>query len=209
MKKFFLLVFIGIITANLQAQNSVEVYKTRSITFLGLDYTGAIFVGTKGFNDPAALKPLTQSWNSLFITEHNKYNVQKAFKVLTSVELDMVSKRNEQTDFSNRITDKHIELPHLTRSDLEAMISSYPESTDKGVSLVFIVDAYDKTSATAYYHFVFFDNLTKKILLSYSVTGSAVGGGLRNYWANACYEAIIKGGRYYSSTADFYRNYTE
>jgi len=87
MKKFFLFAFICLFLGNLQAQNSVEVYKAHSITFLGLDYTGAIFVGTNGFNDPSALKPLTQSWNSLFIAEHNKYNVQKAFKVLTTVEL--------------------------------------------------------------------------------------------------------------------------
>ena len=209
MKKFFLFALIGIISINLKAQNSVEAYKARSINFLGLDYTGAIFIGTNGFNDPAALKPLTQSWNSLFITEHNKYNVQKAFNVLTTVELDMVNKRNGETDFSNRVTDKQIELPHLTKSDLEAIISNYPDFSEKGVSLVFIVDAYDKTTATAYYHFVFFDNLTKKILLSYPVTGSAGGGGLRNYWANACYEAIIKGGKRYSATAEFYRDYTE
>jgi len=209
MKKFFLFALIGAIAINLQAQNSIEAYKARLINFLGLDYTGAIFIGTNGFNDPAALKPLTRSWNSLFITEHNKYNVQKAFNVLTTVELNMVNKRNRETDFSNRVTDKQIELPHFTQSDLEAIISNYPDFSEKGVSLVFIVDAYDKTTATAYYHFVFFDNLTKNILLSYPVTGTAGGGGLRNYWANACNEAIIKGGRYYSATAEYYRDYTE
>ena len=209
MKNLLLIAFLLVSGFSLKAQNNVDVYKVPSITFLGLDYTAAIFVGTNGFNDPAALHPLTQSWNSLFITEHDKYNVQKSFKVLTTIKLDIVNKRNGQIDFSKRVTDKQIELPHLTQSDLEAIINSYPKETDKGVSLVFIVDAYDKATATAYYHFVFFDNLTKKVLLSYPVTGSAGGGGLRNYWANACNEAIIKGGKYYSATADYYRNYTE
>ncbi|RLD91375.1 MAG: hypothetical protein DRJ09_01310 [Bacteroidetes bacterium] len=199
---------IVLFSINLKAQNSIEAYKTNSITFLGLDYTGAIFIGTNGFSDPTALKPLTQSWNSLFVTEHNKYNIQKWFHVLTTVRLNLVSTRNNQTNFFNRVTDKHIELPHLTKSDLETIVSSYPDTPEKGVSLIFIVDAYDKTTAIAYYHFVFFDNLTKKILLSYPVTGTAGGGGLRNYWANACYEAIIKGGKQFSATAGFYRNYT-
>ena len=209
MKKLFLVVLVVLFSINLKAQNNVEAYKAHSVTFLGLDYTGAIFIGTNGFNDPAALKPLVQSWNSLFVTEYNKYNIQKWFHVLTTTRLDLINTRNNQTDFMNRVTVKQIELPHLTQSDLEAMISGYPEISEKGVSLVFVVDAYDKATAIAYYHFVFFDNHTKKILLSYPVTGTAGGGGLRNYWANACYEAIIKGGKRFSATADFYRNYTE
>jgi hypothetical protein len=206
--KLFITLFV-ILGFNLQAQKVTEAYKVHSITFLGLDYTAAVFIGSNGFNDPAALKPLTHSWNSLFITEHNKYNVQKWFNVLTTVSLKVVDKRNSQTDFTGRITDKLSELPHLTRSDLTAIISGYPDFTKEGVSLVFIVDAYDKATATAYYHFVFIDNLTKTILLSYPVTGTAGGGGLRNYWANACYEAIIKGGKQFSATAEFYRDYTE
>ncbi len=209
MKKIVLLLLIAATAVNLEAQKSTEAYKTRRITFLGLDYTAAVFIGSNGFNDPAAMKPLTLSWNSLFISEHNKYNIQKAFNVLTTLKLDVVNKRNSETDFFSRITDKRIELPHLTDLDIKTIIQGYPQFSEKGVSLVFIVDAYDKTTATAYYHFVFFDNITKEILLSYEVTGTAGGGGLRNYWANSYYEAIVKGGRSYRATADFYRNYTE
>ncbi len=208
MKKIVLGLFAIVLVFSLHAQNINEAYKAHTITFLGLDYTAAIFVGTNGFSDPAAIKNLTMSWNSLFVTEPNKYNIQKSFKVLTKKNLEIVNDRNKQTDFTNRITDKQIDLPHLTDSDIETIISGYPDVKEKGVSLVFIVDAYDKRTATAWYHFVFFDNLTKKVLLNYPVLGTARGGGLRNYWANSCYMAILKGGSRYSATAEFYRDYT-
>lgn len=208
MKKIVLIPFLFICIFNLRAQIATKAYKTHSINFLGLDYSAAIFIGTNGFKDPAALNALSNSWNSLFITEPNKYNIQKAFNVLTNIKLDEADKRNHNTDFSDRITDKRIDLPHLTKSNLKTIIRGYPDLTDDGISLVFIVDAYDKTTATAYYHFVFFDNLTKNILLTYPVTGTAGGAGLRNYWANSYYEAIIKGGKQYSATAGYYRDYT-
>jgi hypothetical protein len=120
----------------------------------------------------------------------------------------VVKERNKRVNYADRITDKEILIPHLTRKDVEAVISGYPDM-DGDIGLVFIVDAYDKTETKGYYHVVFFDIRTKEVLLRYMVSGNASGAGLRNYWANTFYEAIKKAGKRYSTTAEFYRSYTE
>jgi len=209
MKYLLTSITIIIFSWNSLAQEVNPAYKTNSVTFLGLDYSAAIFIGSNGFNDPAALNTLCFSWNSLFISEQKKYNIQKAFNIRTKYNIPVVNKRNEATDFTNRITDKDIALPHLTKNDLPSIINGYPDFDEKGVALVFIVDAYNKPEATAYYHVVFFNMKTKKVLLTYVVTGEAGGAGLRNYWANSYHDAILKAGSKYSSTAEFYRNYTD
>ena len=209
MKQVITLITALLLTLNISAQDINLAYKAKTVTFLGLDYTAAIFIGSVGFNDPAALQFLPNSWNSLFISEPNKYNVQKAFQVRMKYNFDIVKSRNNSTDFSDRITDKEIQLPHLTKSDLQAIVNSYPDFENDGVALVFVVDAYNKLGPTAYYHIVFFQMKTKEVLLTYAVTGEAGGGGLRNYWANSFYKAIIIAGKRYASTAEFYKNYTE
>jgi len=209
MKNIFAIILSSLLFLNLSAQQINQVYKAKKINFLGLDYSAAVFIGYNGFKDPSALQILPDSWNSLFITEPEKYNIQKAFKVRFDFNLEIVKERNKTVNYTERITEKAIILPHLTKEDLQAIIDDYPVFEKTGVALVFIVDAYDKSSATGYYHFVFFQKETKEILLTYTVTGEAGGGGLRNYWAHSFYEAILKAGKRYSATAEFYRDYTE
>jgi len=209
MKQFTTALVLFLLSINIYGQDINKVYKVNTMAFLGLDYTAAIFLGSAGFNDPAKLQFLPASWNSLLISEPDKYNVQKAFNIRMHYMLDIVKERNEKIDYANRITSKQIALPHLSKDDLQAVIDSYPIVDGDDVALVFVIDAYDKAGPTGYYHVVFFDTKTKKILLTYLATGDASGGGLRNYWANSFYNALKTAGTRYSATAEFYKDYTD
>jgi hypothetical protein len=208
MKSLLLTAAAFILAITISAQEINRVYKADSMVFFGLDYSGAVFLGSNGFNSAAELEMLPESWNSLFVSEQKKYDVQTAFNVRTRYNLNVVKERNKRVNYADRITDKEILIPHLTRKDVEAVISGYPDM-DGDIGLVFIVDAYDKTETKGYYHVVFFDIQTKEVLLRYMVSGNASGAGLRNYWANTFYEAIKKAGKRYSTTAEFYRSYTK
>ncbi len=209
MKPLILLITAVLLSVTLSAQEINKAYKANTITFLGLDYSGAVFIGSNGFKNAAELQLLPDAWNSLFITEPQKYNIQSAFRVKTEYKLNIVKERNSTVNYADRITDEQLPIPHLSEKDVKIMIKSYPDIQNSEVALVFIVDAYDKPTAKGYYHVVFFDTQSKTILLRYMVSGNASGGGLRNYWANSYYEVIKNAGRRYSSTAEFYRNYTE
>lgn len=209
MKQLIAIFAILLLSFNISGQEISKAYKATTVTFLGLDYTGAVFIGTAGFKDPAALQFLPDSWNSLLLSEPDKYNVQSAFQLRLHYNLDVVKERNNQVNYGSRIISKQLSLPHLSKDDLQAMIDNYPDIEEDEVALVFIVDAYDKAGPTGYYHVVFFDTKSKQILLTYVVTGEAGGGGLRNYWANSFYDTLKKAGTRYSSTAEFYRDYTK
>ncbi len=209
MKQLIAIFAILLLSLNISGQEISKAYKATIVSFLGLDYTGAVFIGSAGFKDPATLQFLPGSWNSLLLSEPDKYNVQNTFQLRLHYNLDVVKERNNKVDFSSRIINEQLSLPHLSKDDLQAMIDNYPDIEEDEVALVFIVDAYDKAGPTGYYHVVFFDTKSKQILLTYAVTGEAGGGGLRNYWANSFYDAMKKAGTRYSSTAEFYRDYTE
>ena len=208
MKQLFFILLI-LATSIARPQDYVKVYKAKQIKFLGLDYTAALFIGSASFESPEAMAVMTNTWNSLILDEYHKYNVEKAFGVKMIIDFEMVKERNLHTDYTDHIIDKFVILPHLSKADLDSLIATYPDFEKSGVALVFVVDAYDKTTAQGYYHTVFFDKTTKKILIHYVNTGEAGGFGLRNYWAHSYYEVIKKAGKRFRSSAEFYRYYTE
>jgi len=177
--------------------DSKRVYQANEITFLGLDYTSALFVGRGGFKNPIGIKRLTNSWNEILMTEYDKYSIERSFWVKAKYNLEIVHERNQSINYEERIIDFELSSPNLKREDLDSIIASYPEFNDKGVAMVLIVDSYRKYEEKGYYHIVFFDLESKKILDTYLTSGRAAGFGMRNYWARTTKNAIQNGGKIY------------
>ena len=174
------------ITSQVFAQNTMSgvLSGNAKLTFLGLDFTQAKYIGRIGFTDPNAIKNQHMaSWNNLIEAEAKKFSLQKAFnlkddKYATSVE-DMV-KLNKTVDVEGNITD---DAYSITEEQVKKSVSKYSLSQKEGVGLVYVVESLSKTDERLYAWVTFIDMSSKKVLYTEKVDGKAGGIGFRNYWA--------------------------
>jgi hypothetical protein len=197
MKRIILIALSFMFSIGIYANSSKKAYTAKSITFLGIDYSEALFVGTAGFRNPHGIKRLTNSWNGMFTLEYDKYNVGKFYNVEVSYNFDIVKERNQAVDYTERITDNFSDDIRFSREDLQEMINAYPDFESEGVAMVMIVDSYKKGTEMAYYHIVFFDMKSKEILEVQLASGKAAGFGIRNYWARSYKRALEDAGKAY------------
>lgn len=159
------------------------------LTFLGLDFTQAKYVGRVGFTDPAAIQnQYIASWNNLIEMEPKKFSLQKAFELpddqyASKVE-DMI-KFNKAANVADNITEDEA---MLTEDQVKKSVSKYALSEKDGVGLVYVVESLSKTAEKMTVWATFIDLSTKKVLYTEKVEGKAAGFGFRNYWAGAVYK---------------------
>src|SRR5690348_3840545 len=85
-KKTLLAVSLVLSCVVVNAQNDIDIFTCKDITFLGIDYSKARFIGS--INDSSSAFPSAtmikdrffKSWNFVLYDEQNKYNLKEAFK---------------------------------------------------------------------------------------------------------------------------------
>ncbi len=193
MKKYQLLAVVLLITTTtLPAQNTMQALFAGNVklTFLGVDFTRAKYVGADGFTDPAAIENQhIKSWNSLLVLEPNKYSLQKAFKIkdesLYETNIDEVTRINTQAKVEPNIT----ETPHsLTEADVAKMVSAYQPQSSEGVGIVYIAENLNKNAQEFTVWVTFLDMSNRKVLHTERIVAKPGGFGFRNYWAGAVYK---------------------
>lgn len=172
----FLLVF---------AQNDNE------ITWFGIDFSKAKMIGSVGFTDPSQIQSYyLDQWNSVVVTETDKYNIAKYYKHPTvKNSLDVVKLRNSKVIASSLVTDNSYTLSDV---DAQAVLKSYKgKGTGKG--LLFVVESFSKTAEQATVYVILFDIASGKVDTIKKQTGKATGFGFRNYWLGAIANVMKKG----------------
>lgn len=201
MKKFTL--FIALLFSVGQAfaqQTLADLYNGKAkLTFLGLDFTQAKYIGRAGFTDPMAIKNLHMvSWNNLIEYEPKKFSMQDAFKLRPDQYQSKVSdmiKLNESADVKDNITEEHYTI---SEEQVKKSVSKYTLSEKDGIGLVYVVESLNKHAEKMYAWVTFIDLKTKKVLYTEKLEGSAAGFGFRNYWAGAVYKINKSiGSKYY------------
>ncbi len=179
-----LLLMVGAV-CTLQAQNTMKdlFAGNTKLTYLGLDFTQARFVGSTGFNDPIAIRAnIMPVWNTLQITEYEKYSLQKSFKLpneLYAINVDDNVKRNKDINVNERIID---ESYMITEDDVKKAVKDYNVKEKSGIGLSYVVECYDKIRERAFVWVTFIDLSNNKVLHTERVEGAAGGFGVRNYW---------------------------
>jgi len=194
MKKIIAFLTSILILGSVTAQDADMVFTSNSITWFGLDYSEAYFIGTEGFTNPDDIKSrYFDSWNNLVLQESDKFDIGKFFyKDEVENDLSVVSKRNAGVDIKSRVINDPSEAVPLDENKVRKMINEYEfEGNPEGLGLVFIVESYDKNSTTGTYYVTFFNISTREALLIKRMEGKAKGFGLRNFWA-ASYYAVMK-----------------
>ncbi len=190
MKKILILaIMMFMIMPVLRSQDPGMVFNSNECTWLGLDFSKAKMIGSEGFTDPYQIKNrFFDSWNQLFLSEAEKYNIGETFrKDQVTNYLDVVKKRNEMVNIDDLVIDHEY---NLTEDDIKSMVGGYDLGDNTGLGLVFIVEAFDKNAEEGRFWVTFIDNDTKQVLLTKKLEGKAGGFGLRNYWAKSYYNVL-------------------
>ena len=174
--------------------------KSKTLTWFGLDYSNANFIGSKDFNDSRTIKyTLFEQWNSVIISETEKYNFKKFYqKENINYFIDVIIDRNENTNVERAISNNYAKSMHLTKDTIQTIIDSYniPNGM-KGLGLVYIVESYNKFSNIGFYYVVFFNISNREVIYTERFDGKAKGVGLKNHWANTVIYVLKKSSEKY------------
>lgn len=152
--------------------------------FYGVDFSAVKICGAKETNDQ--FESAFAGINALLVTEAQKYDFSKLANQPVANYSTPAQERTANLSWEGVRTGN----PAPQKCDIEQMIRSYRLPHQSGKGMVLIAWVLNKPKAKATYEFVVFDIRTRQILYNAEATGSAGGGGLRNYWANSVYDFI-------------------
>lgn len=188
-----LMLSVSVLYAQKSAPSSGDIIKSdKPITWLGLDFTLARFIGSATqFKDAGEITndalrdKYIPAWNELFINEPKKYDVAKyVHRESVSFALDVTTKSNYAVS-SQFFSDNPGDYTHLTEADISKAVKKYNFMNNKGIGLVFFVEGMSKGKEEASAWITFVDMGTRTVLQTRRVTGKAAGFGFRNFWAKA------------------------
>lgn len=178
--------------------DSKSIFTSDEVVFFGLDFTKAHCVGVfdQGFGvEPANSTELRDvwipAWNSLMAAEQSNFDLKRAFrKKYVYYDLASVNQLNSQLNPAELL---NFNETKITNETIQEMVKKYTSSEKKGgLGLSLVVENFNKNTQMASFYITFFDIETKKVLLAEYEVGHPVGFGLRNYWAGAIKEVLMK-----------------
>ena len=183
MKNIFPFLFLHALSITTNAQDAKKIFSEEKIVFYGLDFTKAKFALPDVSIDEIK-NTLFSQWNENVFTDNGRFGKESAFqKVTVPADPTIVDRRNKDVSTAG-MTDKY-ETP-LSKEDIQKVIEDYKNGKRKeGVGVVFVVESFSKKDKKGIADVVFFDIVSRKVLLTKRMTGEPRGGGLNSYWAGA------------------------
>jgi len=195
-KKLIVLFYmLSILSAPGFAQTINEIFdKNVPITWLGLDFSGAKFLGDREkYGSSSDVKFLIKSWNDVIEREKDKYNVARATKkTKAEYRADVTGVHNEELDISEMLSNNPGESFHLKAEDISTIVNSYDFQGLAGIGLMFNVESFNKFEQQAAIWVTFINLNSKEVLFTDRMLASPGGAGMRNYWARAVLETLEK-----------------
>lgn len=190
--KITLLIVILIGLSNqLLAQQKRDIFDPKvKMTWLGLDFAGAKFIGDEEkFQSESDTRKLIMAWNNLMINEAEKFDVGKALQRAPLPQaIPITIAHNEQLNIAGMV--EKSALLHLNKEDISRIVSSYDFGSQSGLGVIFIVESFSKTDLKGLIWVTFINMDSKEVLLADRYTGKPGGFGLRNYWAGSIYNIL-------------------
>lgn len=155
------------------------------VTFLGIDYSQAAFIGTTDFSDPAAIFPgYLNTWNQLWADEIMEDMNKAVGPVTLENEATFETNKKATADQIKREDgpESWVNETDITDERLGALVKGYALKETSGLGLVLVVDRYVKLQQTGCTWIVYFDIATRGITAKERVCKEASGFGFRNYW---------------------------
>lgn len=212
MKKNALLsLLLALVVLTGYSQSEKTAIAADEITWFGLDFSKALFVGS--FNQFAEAGETGGSqiknkyipgWNELVVNERTKYDFKKFYKKSSVIyDLDIVTKRNSAVD-ADKLLSMNSAENRITKEDIAKIVSQY-KSSKTGVGLVYIVEVFSKADEKGVIWVTFFDIASRKVLIAEKFTEKPGGIGLRNFWAKPVFEVLRSSGKKYEGWEKTYK----
>jgi len=111
---------------------------TTKVTFLGLDFTQAKFIGQDGFNDPAKIKTYyLQEWNNKLVEEYDKYNLMSVLRIKNyTTEVDDLILLNDGYNVEANIINGTYSI---TEKEVAKSVSRYKLSNTEGMGISYVI----------------------------------------------------------------------
>ena len=187
----FAFLFVCLNIQSVSAQSKSDAGGSGDITFLGLDFSQAKFIGSATqFKDAGEItndrfKDFTVSWNQLFISEQKKYNVaEMVHRPDIKYAMEVTAKANgaiKKDFFGSNAAD----FKTLDEKKIANLVNGYDFQGKTGTGLLFFVEGMSKGQQEAGAWVTMVDMKSKKVLSTTYKTGKAGGFGFRNYWAKS------------------------
>ncbi len=177
------------------AQNKSDIFDPNTeITWLGLDFTGAKFIGDRErLGSESDVHHLLDALNELMVKEADKYNVAAALK-RKSVEnaIDVTIEQNAGLDVLSMISSEGKDHVHLNPGGVEEIISGYDFKGKSGIGMMLNVESFNKLIEEGSFWVTFVNMATKEVLLTERLTAPPSGFGMRNFWAGSVNGVLTK-----------------
>jgi len=164
------------------------------VTWLGLDFTHAKFIGDRDkYGSLSDVRYLLKSWNDLMENEKDKYDVGKPLKKpKVDYRLDVTREHNDELDVTDMLTSDQSLYNHINADDVQTIVKNYDFKGLSGIGVMFIVESFSKTSQKGALWITFIALDSKEVLFAERMEGPPGGSGVRNYWAGAIVDILKK-----------------
>lgn len=195
MKRSIFVLSIFLISGSLQAQSMQDVFKDKQMTWYGLDFSQAKFIGAftntgpKDSKSPTVLRDIYfEGWNYVIVNEKKKYNLQFFFdKNVVKYDLSKVRAINSSVDTATMMATSVVPF---TGKQIQQAVLNYRNKDTSGLGLVFIIESFDRNQDLGTMHAAFFDIATGIVLFTKKVKSTPDGMGVRNYWIRTVYNSM-------------------
>ncbi|MBL7858704.1 MAG: hypothetical protein JNM57_13535 [Cyclobacteriaceae bacterium] len=187
----YLIMLVSILTT---AQDMRDIFDRKtSITWLGLDFTGAKFIGDREkFGSESDIRNTMEAWNNLLIKEADKYDIAAAIqKVKVENAIQVTIDNNAQLDLSEIFSENSKDHLRLKPEHIAEIISSYDYQGKSGIGLMFNVETFSKTNGEGVVWVTFINMDSREVFFTERLTAPPGGFGIRNYWAG-CIKSILE-----------------
>jgi len=170
----------------------LDFLKEREITWLGVDFSKAIFT-KKGFDVPNdVLQLYCNEWNALIISDQKKYDIRVAFrKPVVHFDLSFIKKQNKFYK-GNTPIQEFVRMENLLNEDIIAKyIRQAPFPEISKYALLFMVESFDNTIKKGAVWVVVLKNDTKELALCEKFSESPSGFNIKSYWARVFFNIFF------------------
>jgi hypothetical protein len=176
-------------------QTKSEVFDPNAeITWLGLDFSGAKFIGDRErLGSESDIRHLLEALNELMIKEADKFNVAAALKKKKVEEhIAVTIEHNTELDVLSMISADGKDHVHLNPAAVEEIITGYDFKGKSGIGLIFNVESFNKLIEEGSFWITFVNMSTKEVLFTERLTAPPSGFGMRNFWAGSVNGVLAK-----------------
>ena len=170
----------------------LDFLKEREVTWLGIDFSKAIFT-KKGFDIPNdVLQLYFNEWNALIISDQKKYDIRVAFrKPVVHFDLSLMKKQNKLHK-GDLPTHDVVRMDDLLNTNIIAnyLRPLHLPDTSK-YALLFMVEAFDSTIKKGSVWVVVLKSDTKELALCEKFTESPSGFSIKSYWGRVFFNIFF------------------